>query len=133
MPVEKSELGYDPYVSEHKVADSLYKSFTQLTDFSSPTNSLWQFLYSAWGVSFARVATLAGDSVAFPKLKDFFKKPEMCSALEIARGLQQFIQHSDLTDPKKYTATLQTILHSHIQSNVINGTERIQIGSPCFP
>ena len=133
MPIEQREFLYDPYVIERNVAESLCRQFIQLTDFGSPTDPLWQFLYSCWAVSYARVTILAVDSTAFRKLSEFFKKPEMKPAIEIARGLHRLIQQSDLTDPRKYTALLHTILDSHIQANVINATKRIQVGDPCFP
>jgi hypothetical protein len=135
MPIEESEFRYDPYTIERNVAESLYRGFVQLSNFGLPTDTLWQFLYSAWGVAFARVATFAGKSKSnvLPQLEEFFKKPEMKIPQTIARDLQQLVQQSDLSDSHKYTVVLRTILHSHVKGNVINGTSRIQIGTPCFP
>ncbi|MDI6766025.1 MAG: hypothetical protein QME52_04290 [Bacteroidota bacterium] len=112
MPIEKSEFGYDPYVSEYDVAESLYQGFDQLTNLGSVADPLWQFVHSAWGVCYARVATLASESLLFPKLTAFFKKPEMELASGVARDLQQLLHQSDLIDAQKYIDVLKTILDS---------------------
>jgi hypothetical protein len=132
MPVEQTEFGYDPYVVELGVAQSVHDSIVQTPYFGSLENPDWQFLYSGFGVAYARIFVLAQSSPIIPALTNFFNKPEMSLSLQIGSSIRELAITQNLNRPKSYISTVQDILNSHIRGNEINGIKRVKLGTPCW-
>lgn len=132
MPIEKAEFGYDPYASEVNVAKSAYDFLSSNTNFGPPDDPLWQFVYSSWGIAYARCKILATHPQLISQLDTLFQTPGFTAAANIATSLETFVRKTDFSTSSKYVEGLRFILQSIVKGNRIDDTERIIVGGKPF-